>query len=152
MTQRRALLRREVPVAFRHDPAGFTLKDEEPAGNLCKLGNCLRRGRTGADERHALAGQVVLVFPARRMELGAAKAVEARPIRIAGHVEETDRADEDLARVECSVAETQSIGVGGLVPHGLVDGDAHAEVAPEVELVDNALEILLQLRLASMGA
>src|SRR5204862_5966468 len=105
-----------------------------------------------ADHGHDLAGQVVLVLPARRVELWPLEVLEAGPVGVLRHVEELDSAHEDVALVGCAVVEPEAPDVAILVPGGGLDGYPKAKVGSEAELVDGLLQILLQLGLAGVGA
>jgi hypothetical protein len=142
----------EVALALRHDPARVALEDVELLRDLGDVRHELGRGRAGADDAHPLAGEVVLVLPARRVELRAREVVEAGPVGVAGRVEEPDRADEHVADELLAGVEPHRPLVGALVPHGLVDRGVEAQVPPEVVVVEDLLQVRLELGLAGVGA
>src|SRR5262249_7686953 len=108
--------------------------------------------RAGADDCHLLAGQIVLMLPARSVELGTAEGIEPRPRRIARDVEEPDPADEHVAFVDAAVVELNLPDMPLVVPGPRLAGDPEAQVRPEAELVDRLLEVLLQLGLTRVRA
>ena len=82
--------RPECPRGSRgvgQDPRRRALEYHDVAGLLGDLGNELERAGAGADDGDALAAEIVLVLPARRMEGDACEAFapgdvrEARPVR-----------------------------------------------------------------------
>ena len=118
----------------------------------CDLGNELHRARRAADHGDALAGEVVVVVPARRVEHGAGELVESRdlgPGRIAEH---PDRSDDDVELVFLAV-------LGGEAPHRTLvvpsrrgDAVAEAEVRSQPVLRDAVLEVGVDLGLRSVWA
>ena len=100
-----ALLGREVAVTLGHHPARLALEEVDVLHLGLDGGDDLRRRRTGAHHGDDLVGEVVLVLPARRVELRPGEVVEAGPVGVAGHVEEPDAADEHVALVDGAVVE-----------------------------------------------
>ena len=68
------------PVAMRDDPGRRALEHVQLGHLRLDLGDELDRGGAGADHGHALAGQVVVVVPLRRVEGLALEALEARDL------------------------------------------------------------------------
>ena len=115
-------------------------------------GNDLRGRRARAHHRDDLVGEVVLVLPARGVELRALEVVEPRPVGVARDVQEPDAADEHVALVGGAVVEADRPHVAVVVPGRRLDRDPEAQVRAQPVLVDGLLEVLLQLGLLGVGA
>jgi hypothetical protein len=68
-----ALGRAEWPLQLRLDPARFALEDIQPGGLFGDGGDHLGRGGPGSHHRNALAAEVNVRLPVRRVERGAGK-------------------------------------------------------------------------------
>src|SRR5205807_10374623 len=71
----------QVAVAMRQHPRCRALEDGEPRHLRLHLGNQLDRRRAGADDGDALAGDLMLVLPACRVEQRAGERIDARNVR-----------------------------------------------------------------------
>ena len=104
---RRTFVVGQVALALGHDPSRFALEHVALLHDRLDRRHHLRRGGTGADHGNDLAGEVVLVFPARSVERGPVEVVEPGPVGVAGHVEEADRAHEDVECPDGPIAEAK---------------------------------------------
>src|SRR5262249_31446976 len=138
-------------VALGNDPAGLALKHVELLHLAGDLWHDLRRRRARADDGDFLAPQVMLVLPAGRVEPGSLELLEARPVRIARHVEKADGADEHVALFCRAVAEKYVIHLARLVPPGALDCGSQPEVRPQPVLVDDLGEVTENFRLLGVG-
>ncbi len=88
--------RRVGAVAARHEPVARPLEDGQVPHVARDLGHELDGARAGSDHCDALAAQVVVVVPLRRVEAVAGELVEALDPRVRGTVELTGREDQGL--------------------------------------------------------
>ncbi len=122
-------------VQARHDPWGGALEDRQALDLGLDLGDELDRRGAGADDRDALAGEVVSVVPARRVEHRALERVDAGNVGDRRLVQRTGGDDEDLGAERVLVrldGPAPGVGIparpGHLVPEA--DLRAHAVRGP----------------------
>lgn len=145
--ERGAVVGGEVTLTFGHDPPGFALEYVELFHDRLDGGHDLGGRRSGADHGDDLARQVVGGFPARGVELGPLEVGEPGPVRVAGNVEETDRAHDRVAFLDAAIIESQLPHVPLVVPGGRLDRHTELYVGAKAEFVDCLLEVVLQLGL-----
>ena len=75
---------RRFEIRTRHHPARRALEHFQLAHGFYQLRNNLNAAGAGADHRHALAGEIVVVVPARAVNLLAFEFVQAFDVREAG--------------------------------------------------------------------
>ena len=86
-------------VALRDRPAGGALEHGDVRDLRLDRGHDLDRAAAGADHRHAPAGEVGVVVPARAVERGAGEVVEPRERRDRGRAELPARGDQHVRGV-----------------------------------------------------
>ena len=118
---------------------------------MLHLGHNLRHklDRTGtcSDHRHPLAGQVIGVIPARRVEGFAGKALQARNARIGRLIQLTTSADQRLRQVVLTILADHSPQAAGLLELGTRHLRVAADFAGQLVLVHTVLDIRHDLRL-----
>src|ERR1019366_31539 len=91
----------QVTLALGHDPARLTLEYIQLLHDRLDCGHDLSSGGAGPDYRYPLVGEIVLVFPAGRVEFRSCEVLQTRPFGVAGYVQESDGADEHVTLVGC---------------------------------------------------
>src|SRR5262249_879455 len=133
------------------DPLRRALEDREPLDLVGDRGRDLEAGRTRADQRDLLAGEVQVGRPARGVERRTGERLHAVEGRLPRVAECADRTDGE-ARVDgrfptAGVPDDNFPPPGRVVPRRPHDLGVEATVRAEPVLVDDVLEVALQLRL-----
>jgi hypothetical protein len=113
---------------------------------LGDLGHDLDRRRTGADDCDALAGEVVVVVPARGVEDLALEGLDALDLGEPGLRQAAGPADHDVGG-EGAGAGRHLPDTVLLVPARVLDRDAEVEPVEDARLPGDVLEVGLDLRL-----
>ena len=135
-----------VAVVARHHPGSGALVDVEVRDLLGDLGHDLDRRRAGADHRDALAGQVVVVVPARRVEDLAGEGVDAVDLGQSRLGEAAGAGDQHVGH-HVAVVGADAPHLLVLVPGGVLDGDPEPEPVEDAGLAGDPLEVGQDLRL-----
>ena len=88
---------RDVPVRTREDPRRRTLEDGELTGRFRHVRDELHRGGPRAQDRHALAAQVVVVVPLGAVEHRALEVLDPGNVRVGRLAERPGTRDQELA-------------------------------------------------------
>jgi hypothetical protein len=147
-----ALGRAEWPLQLWLDPARFALEDIQRGGLLRDGGHHLGRGGPGSDHRNALAGQVDVRLPVRRVERGAGKGLQPRPVRDARDAEQAHRGDHRVEVFRATVRGAQLISRLLVKPPDRGHCGAQPQVPAQPEPVHDVAGVLEQLRLRRVGA
>ena len=137
---------RVVAVAPGHHPRGGALVEVEVVDLLGDLGHDLDRGGAGADHGDPLAGQVVVVVPARGVEDLALEGLDALDLRQPGLREPAGAGDHDVGG-DIAVVGADQPDLLVLVPGEVQDRDPEPEPVEHPGLLGGALEVGLDLRL-----
>ncbi len=135
------------PVGARHHVAGRALEDMQLAHLASDGGHELDGRCAGADHRHALAGQLHAVVPARRVEAGAGEVLDAgdgrqrRPAELAG------AADQELRGQPLAALQLHPPALAGFVPRGRGDFAVEAHMAQQVVAARAMAQVIEDLRL-----
>ena len=144
-------LRRGVDgaVVQRLAPVGRALEHREMSGGLGDLGDGLHTRGAGADDGDALAREAHrLVRPARGVERLPLESVDALDARQGRSGQRADGGDEEAGAMAAAVVQRHGPGAGVVLPVGGGDAAAELDVAAEVELVGDVVEIAQGLGLA----
>src|SRR5262249_28228520 len=145
----RHLLLGDLGVVQGCAPVGRALKHREMPGGLGHLLDGLHTGRARADDGHALAFEThQLVRPARGMTGLALEALDAFDARHGRCRQGADRGDQEAAGVTAAVVQRHVPAPRLLAPMSRRDAAPELDVAAQVELVGNVVEIAQRLRLA----
>ncbi len=146
------LLRGERRVLLGEHPVRRTLVHVELPDVGRDLGNELHRAGRAADHRHRLAGEVVVLVPAGRVEDGAAERVETGDV--GGHwgAEHAERAHDDLGFDLLTRVDGQAPDGAVVVPARGLHLGAQPQVGFESESLHALLEVDLDLGLAGVRA
>ena len=142
--------RRVRTVAARHHPGRGALVDVEVADPFGDGGHDLDRRRPGADHGDALAGEVVVVVPARGVEHLAGEAVDARDLGQLGLREPAGAGDQDVGEHGAGRGGDRP-GPGLVVPGRLLHRGTEPEPVERAGLTGDALQVGLDLRLRGEG-
>ena len=132
--------RAQRPVAARHHPRGRPLEQREVPDDRLEGRHDLEGRRPRPHDRHARPGQVEAFVPPRRMEDGPLEAVEAGDLREARLGEGPRRGHQHVGRVR-TVAGLDTPARTPLVPHGLGDVVAEADVREDAEALGHVAEV-----------
>ncbi|CAM5497407.1 hypothetical protein STANM337S_03614 [Streptomyces tanashiensis] len=137
-------------VHARHDPGGRALEEGELPDLALDLGHDLDGGGAGADHGDALAAQVVVVVPARRVEDLAGEVREARDVGDLRVGERSGGGDEDLG-AEAAAAGLDLPPQRLRVPPRLQHLVVQAEVRTDPEGVGDVLQVGADVALPGEG-
>ncbi len=137
------------PLGSTHP--GLPLEDDHPPGDRLEGGDDLGGGGSRADDGHGPARQVQAVVPAGGVERRSSEPVEPGPVGEVRDVEESHRADQDVAFVDLARVEPDGPHVAVVVPPGRAHGGLQAEVRGQPVVGHGFLQVGLELRLAGVG-
>ena len=143
-----------VIVWIRNHPRRRTLEHENLGRLFGELGHQLEGAGAGADDRHALVGQVVLVLPARRVKGRAAERRQPREFGDLRPVQLADRADQSVGDDAVLVAVRSAQAHAPLRRRRVEDRGNHlgaeTNVLANAVLVGAALEVRGELLLSGV--
>ncbi len=138
------------PIVERRAPVRAPLEDGQVARRLRDLGDGLHAGGTRADDGHALAHEGHgLLGPEPRVIGLALEVLDARDSRQRGGGERADCGDEIARAVEGAVFQRDVPRLAVFVPGRGLHPASELDVAAQVELVGDVVQVTLGLRLGS---
>ncbi len=139
-------------VGLRQQPDRSPLVDAKVTHNRSDRRNHLDRGRAGADDRDALAGQIVVVVPARGVHGRALELRQPLDLRSLGDRQPPRHGDHEPCGQRSATGKLRAPEMPRLVESEL----GHARIQPDptsdLVLVDAVVGVLLQLGTGGEGA
>ena len=136
---------------MRQHPRCRALEDGEPRHLRLHLGNQLDRRRAGADDGDALAGDLMLVLPACRVEQRAGERIDARNVREARLAERPGPEDEEASR-QLSAIRGDAPSSAGVIPRCSGELVLEANVRHDPESSRAVAQVIPDLSLLRVGA
>src|SRR5829696_248629 len=143
--QHALLLLQDLPIRAGHNPPGSTLEDHEAPDPRLYLRNDLDRRGPRPDDGDALAGEVVFVVPAARVERLTSEAIQTRHVREDG-LGERPGARYEHVRAQTALRRNYAPRFDVVVPRRIKQLLAQGDPEPQSPVPYNRFKVVFDLR------